>query len=146
MFKLVTVPWAPTSVAAKQKAAGQRGGNPWRLSAWLQIVHKADNKHGTIDGYLQGSNSYSDCCPILLLQDIDFLSLRLHCESGPSPFLQVKKWNLILPKRPVPTSTSSKSISECPLSATLFLYSLRVARGELGMCKLVFVLVEMAKI
>lgn len=31
----------------------------------------------TIDGCLQDSNSYNDSCPILLLQDIDFLSLRL---------------------------------------------------------------------
>lgn len=30
MFKLVSVPWAPTSVATKQKAAGQRGGNQLR--------------------------------------------------------------------------------------------------------------------
>lgn len=45
MVKLVSVPWVPTSVATKQKAAGQRGGNQLKISVWPQIIYKVDNKH-----------------------------------------------------------------------------------------------------
>lgn len=45
MFKLVGVPWVPTGVATKQKAAGQKGGNQLKISVWPQIIHKVDNKH-----------------------------------------------------------------------------------------------------
>lgn len=45
MVKLVSVPWVPTSVATKRKAAGQRGGNQLKISVWPQIIYKLDNKH-----------------------------------------------------------------------------------------------------
>lgn len=45
MVKLVSVPWVPTSVATKRKAAGQSGGNQLKISVWPQIIYKLDNKH-----------------------------------------------------------------------------------------------------
>lgn len=45
MVKLVSVPWVPTGVATKRKAAGQRGGNQLKMSVWPQIIYKVDNKH-----------------------------------------------------------------------------------------------------
>lgn len=73
-----------------------------------------------------------------LVQNIDFFSSACSISWDPPHSLEKKKQNLILPQRPVPT-TSSKWVSKYSLSInSLFLSSLMVAVGEFVMWKMGF--------